>query len=663
MDASPLRDDRVLRVLFLEDTEADAELAQHELRKADVSFEARRAQTEADFRQALATFRPDVILADYAQPGFTALDAFRVMQGCGHDAAFILFTGSQSERVAVECMKAGVDDYVLKSDLARLPAIVRGALRKREGERRRIATEASLRRSEERYRLITEHARDLICIVDSAGKIHFASPSFEKVLGFAARGLVGSDAARLVHPEDRAGLAEAAQRARDSGEEGRAEFRCRHRDGGWRIIEAVGEWVPMEAGQPDRAVVVARDVTRQRDLERQSGEARKMEAIRRLAAGIAHDFNNLLTVIKGHGGLLLDLLMPENPLRAHVEEIKQAADRAAALTRQLIAFSRQQTPRIRDVELGQWIASVEPGLRGLLGEQIRLVLADGAGPAHVRVDPDQMEQLIRNLVVNARDAMPQGGTLSIETAHVEIDERSASRHVGVQPGAYVTLTVRDSGEGMDEETQSTVFEPFFTTKETGKGSGLGLSVVYGIARQNGGTIALSSAPGKGTEIRLYLPRLASAPEATQPAEPAADGREPDARPTVLLVEDDEPVLNLMEHALRRSGYAVLSAKAPEAAIRACREHTGRIDLLVSDVIMPGLTGPDLSERLLHERPEMRILFVSGYADRALIDQGLLDPAVAFLQKPFTLDALTRRVADVLAGAAASVPLESPTIES
>ena len=388
-----------------------------------------------------------------------------------------------------------------------------------------------------------------------------------------------------------------------------------------------------------------RDVSERTSLERQLRQATKMEAVGRLAGGVAHDFNNLLTAITGYTELLLDDLAPEDPRRQDVEEIRKAADRAAALTRQLLAFSRRQVLQPKVLDLNVVVRSAEKLLRRVIGEQIRLELELEPTLRAVKADPNQLEQVIVNLAVNARDAMPEGGTLTIATAAVVLEPSATATHGIPATGPFVQLTVRDTGHGMDAEVKQSIFEPFFTTKDTGKGTGLGLATVYGIVKQSGGFVWVESEPGRGATFRVCLPPT------DQPIEPNTEQGSADvvARGTevVLVAEDEDAVRNVARQTLTRRGYTVLEAAGGQAALHAAAGHGGRIDLLLTDVVMPGMNGKQLADALTALRPGTRVLFMSGYTDDAIVRQGMLEPGIAFLQKPFTPDRLAQRVREVL----------------
>jgi two-component system cell cycle sensor histidine kinase/response regulator CckA len=382
-----------------------------------------------------------------------------------------------------------------------------------------------------------------------------------------------------------------------------------------------------------------------RQSEKQLWQSQKMEAVGRLAGGVAHDFNNLLTVIKGYTELMLEDLKPSDPMRAEMEEVQKAADRAAALTRQLLAFSRRQVLAPKVVNLNYLVEDMNKLLRRLLGEDIELSIRLGEDLGSVKADPGQVEQVIMNLAVNARDAMPKGGKLTLETANLELDQGYSREHATVRPGPYVMLAISDTGSGMDAETLAHVFEPFFTTKEQGKGTGLGLSTVYGIVKQSGGYIWPYSEPGMGTTFKIYLPRVDEMVERAQTRaqpSPGLAGTE-----TILLVEDEEGVRVLTRQLLQRHGYTVLEAEHGQDALLLCERYSGPIHLLLSDVVLATMSGRELVQRLVPLRPEMKVLYMSGYSDEAIVQHGVLAPGTAFLQKPFTTESLMRKLRELL----------------
>jgi signal transduction histidine kinase len=435
-----------------------------------------------------------------------------------------------------------------------------------------------------------------------------------------------------------------------SGIKAAGSWKHRKKDGGEIEVEITSH--PLFFDGRNAKLVLAKDITERRraeqamrETEAQLRQSQKLEGIGQLAGGIAHDFNNLLTVINGFSALAMKGLPAEDPLRDNLEEIKKAGDRAASLTRQLLAFSRKQVLQPEILNLDSVVAEMEKMLRRVIGENIdlRAVLEPELG--NVKADPGQIEQIILNLVVNARDSMPGGGKVTIETDNVYLDEEYANNHVGARPGHYVMLAVSDTGTGMDEETQARIFEPFFTTKELGKGTGLGLSTIYGIVKQSGGNIWVYSEVGRGTTFKIYLPRVDA--EAQQYKHISATEEALSGTETILLVEDEQMVLKLARQILATQGYRVLEAKNGEAALRMCAHDQGPIDLLLTDVIMPEMSGPELAERLHRLRPELRVLFMSGYTDDAIVHHGVLEEGANFIQKPFAPDVLARKVRQIL----------------
>ena len=639
-----------VRILFVEDTRDDVDLVLHELRRGGFTPDHWVVETEEAMRKALAEERWDLVIADHAMPHFDAPGALAVLEQSGQDLPFIVVSGHIGEEQAVACMKAGASDYLTKDNLARLVPAVERELRESVHRHQRRQALAALSANEERCRLLVENSADMITLLDAQGRITFASPSVTRVLGFQPAEVLGRRPRDFVHEDDAKVLASALGEVLAHGSTPLfTGLRFRHRDGTWRIVEGSAARITESDGSV-ALVATGRDITERVQLEAQLHQAQKMEAVGRLASGVAHDFNNLLTVILGYSDLLLEQLDESHVLYQEVAEIKRAGDRAATLTQQLLTFSRKQVLSLRPVDLNQVLGGLADMLRRLIGEDLELTMKLAADLALTRVDPGQIEQLVMNLAANARDAMPQGGRLSIETANVDLDGACARRRA-VQPGPYVMLAVTDTGQGMDAATQARLFEPFFTTKDPGKGTGLGLSSVYAIVRQCGGNIFVHSEPGRGSSFKIYLPRVEEEGEARPPKLAPGQVRGDE---TVLLVEDEPLVKNLVSEVLRKSGYQVMESVNGREALTLAERHTGDIHLLVTDVVMPGMSGIELARHLALGRPEMRILFLSGYTDDLVERQGVLQPGRAFLQKPFTPDTLLRKLRELL-----DTPLADP----
>jgi PAS domain S-box-containing protein len=516
---------------------------------------------------------------------------------------------------------------------------------------------AHLEASYQRFRSVTESARDAIVSADERGAIMFWNRSAEGIFGYEEAEATGKQLTQLVAPQDRPRYLDAfTSLARGEGAAlgSSIEMEGLRRDGTTCPIElSLSAW--QADGRPQVTAVI-RDITERKQAqavlqqrEAQLQQAQKMEAIGRLAGGVAHDFNNLLTAIIGFGGLVRENLPESDPLCADVDEVLAAADRAVILTRQLLAFSRRQVITPRVVALEEIVARIEKMLRRLIGEHIVLTSAVAPQLGRVQADPGQIEQILVNLSVNARDAMPDGGQLRIDLCNVELDQAAAASRPGLRPGRYVRLGVSDSGSGIEPDVIRHIFEPFFTTKPEGQGTGLGLATVYGIAKQNGGSVEVESDVTRGTTFHVYFPRVDSiepivcdggtAPPAEHPSE------------TVLLVEDDDRVRGLVATVLRKRGYTVLVASRGDEALELVRGHQGPIHLLLSDIVMPGMSGRAVAARVTELRPDTRVLLMSGYADDATLRGGIEPAKTPFLQKPFSMDALAARIREALNGPA------------
>ena len=503
--------------------------------------------------------------------------------------------------------------------------------------------EQALRRSEARYRSLVQSSVYGIYRSSLEGRFLDVNPALITMLGYDS-----AEEVLLLDPEkDVFAQAEEHRRLieefRRMGRLDGFEVKWRRKDGGAVTVRISGRAVSSADEPADVLEAIAEDVTDRRALEDQFRQAQKMEAVGRLAGGVAHDFNNLLMVISGYAEVILAQVDPENPLHEKGRAIQLAADRATTLTRQLLAFSRKQLLELKVVDVNAIVEDMERLLRPFIGENIELMTILCTEAAHIRADAGQLEQVIMNLVVNAKDAMPAGGKLTLRTEHVAVDENHRRGQHFIRPGNYVMLSVRDTGTGMDRETQSRIFEPFFTTKEKGKGTGLGLSTVYGIVKQSGGYVIVQSEVGSGTTFHIYLPLVEGSAEKRTVVVPDAVG----GTETILLVEDEESVRQLVRDTLSSKGYRVLEAENGEAGIETAARHSDKIDLVITDVVMPGMGGREMAKQLLVKRPKARVLFLSGYTEDAIAGDGSIEKGTAFLQKPFTLQNLLRKVREVL----------------
>jgi PAS domain S-box-containing protein len=503
----------------------------------------------------------------------------------------------------------------------------------------RVESESRLRRLSR----AVEQSSSLILITDTAGKIEYVNPKFTRVTGYSLEEAVGNTPALLKSGHTPAGTYKELWETVKAGNEWQGEFQNLKKNGEPHWVIASISPIRDGNGKITHFVGVQEDITERRRVESQLVQAQKMEGIGQLVSGVAHDFNNLLTGIVGFADLSLGMIAEDDPLRVNLQQISKAGESAMSLTRQLLTFSRQQPLPPRIIDLNEVIVGFEKLLRRTISEDVELVTNLAPNPEFVNADPSQVEQILVNLAVNARDAMPGGGRLTVETADVDLEETSLSEELDLAPGRYVTLTVADTGRGMDEATSQRVFEPFFTTKSRGRGTGLGLSTVYGIVKQGVGHIEVDSTPGEGTSFRVFLP-LADDPvivaEQGEQHEVVRTGNE-----RVLLVEDDALVRTFAVKLLKQSGYRVSEAESATRALDIGRDQP--FDLLITDVVMPGMNGVELADRLTVERPEMKVLFLSGYADHEIIEKRVLESDATFLAKPFAVDEFVRAVRGLL----------------
>ena len=759
---------KTLKILYVEDRVPDMELALKELQRAGIGPEVKRVEREEDFIRELESSACDLILSDYRLPGWNGMDALKAVTTRNLNIPFILVSGTVGEDAAVECIKSGAWDYVLKDNLQRLPLAVKRALRDRQEAALRMQAEEKLRESEMQYRLLFEanpnpmwvydidttqflqvnqatveqygftreeflsmtikdirpqeelqrflaeyevwdktsnidggmwiHSKKdgtrmtvqvtsraltfqgrnarLVLGVDITEKLEaekqrwasqelFATvfhsnpegitistfdegrylevnPSFSKIVGFERDELLGKTALELGiwrRKEDRARLFE---QIRENKPLIGFETEFTTKSGNVRQVQISAAHIQFQGIKCLLGHI--RDVTDQKTLEHQFRQVQKMESVGRLASGVAHDFNNLLMVI-GSSAEMLEEIKDFEKAGRHIAQIRSATNKAASLTRQLLAFSRQQVLQPKVLELNRVVEDLWKMLPRLMGEDVEMIKALDPAAGRVSADPGQLEQVIMNLAVNARDAMPKGGKLILETSNVAVDENYVRRHsVEMKPGPYVVLALTDTGIGMDAATQARIFEPFFTTKEVGKGTGLGLATVYGIVKQSNGFIWVYSEPGLGTTFKVYFPRNDAPVEASRelPVGPVqAVGTK-----TILLAEDEPVLRESIAEYLRARGYEVLEAGSGPAAVGVCETHRGSIDLLITDAIMPGFGGQQVAKRVSERYPAIRIVYTSGYTDRAL-DPGINGPRAIFLQKPFSLQVLGETVRRLL----------------
>jgi two-component system, cell cycle sensor histidine kinase and response regulator CckA len=641
-----------IRILLVEDEATDAELAQREIRKGLKFCKFQRVETREAFLKALIEFQPDLIITDYRMPRFDGLTAVKLAQEETPFTPVIILTGALNEDTAVECMKAGAVDYVIKEHIKRLSQAVVHALEEKRIREERFQAERAIHESEARYRSLVHTLPDAMTVADLNGNITFSAPSAIKFYGFSnGEELVGQSIFKWIHSDYHA-KTKAAMQAALAGEIIRnEEFLVFKNNGSEFYGEVSASCMRNAQGQAVGFLMLVRDISdrkrteeERQQLQGQLLQAQKMESIGRLAGGVAHDFNNMLSVILGYTELLQGQLPPHNPMLDDLAQIERAGRHAKDITHQLLAFSRKQIIEPTLLDLNEVIASAQKGLVRLIGEDIELSFHPQPELHKIKFDHSQLEQILINLAVNARDAMLQGGRLSIKTANFHFHEALCRNHLGFSPGDYVLLTVSDNGMGMDEVTLAHAFEPFFTTKAVGKGTGLGLAMVYGIVNQGGGFIEAHSEPGQGTTFKIYFPRIE---ETGIPVPETRESPLESGTGTVLVVEDDEMVRDMTVAMLEAMGYSVLAEATPIAALEYFEKDNADIDLLITDVVMPELSGAELRDKLLKLRPETKVIFISGYAGDVIAHHGILDEGINFLKKPFSMNELAIAVRNVM----------------
>jgi two-component system cell cycle sensor histidine kinase/response regulator CckA len=651
--ASPARGDKLLRLLYVEDSPLDVKLAAEVLRRAGYCLTVETVDQAALFRQRLEQGAYDIITCDFNLNSWTAMEALEILKESGKDIPFLLVSGTLADEVAIECIRLGATDYILKDRMARLPLAVQRALEAKAARDERRDADAALRESAEQYRLlfeanpnpmwVSEAVTHAFLAVNDAAVRHYgySREEFLQMSGLDIR--MPGDV-----PEFLARMETVRAQVIPMGAEG--VFKHRKKDG--TLIEVETAAGPILFQHRRARLTLMQDVTERNSLQAQLLHGQKMESLGRLAGGVAHDLNNLMGVVTGYSELTLDEIERSSPLRKNIEGILNAAGQAVSVVRQLLAFGRKEIRQPRVLSLNKAVDNIAELLRHLLGEHIQLSIVTAPDLGAVKADPGQIEQIIMNLAVNARDAMPNGGLLTIQTRNVGLGEVAPRHEWDCLDGAHVMLQVRDTGCGMNAETRARAFEPFFTTKGPGKGTGLGLATTYGIVKQNGGNISVHSEPGRGTTFTICLPLVEVPPQpgSGPTISPLSDVASPVPREgaeTILLAEDTEPIREVIGQFLRQGGYHVLVAQDGVTALEVSEHHDGPIHLLVTDVVMPGLTGPLLAKNLLLSHPNMQVLYMSGYTDGALAPHGVLEEGIVLLEKPFTRRSLLRKVREVL----------------
>ena len=634
-----------LKVLLVEDSEDDAFLILTELRRGGYELECVRVETPEAFKAELARAKWDIVIADYSLPRFTGLEAIKILVDSRMDVPVIMASGTVGEEVAVAAMKAGASDFILKGKLVRLLPSIERELRECASRRDHLQTKKTLADSQENFKAFMYHSPAIAFIKDKNGQLVYVNETFERIFGLCFEQCRGKTDAELWPAPI------AIQNRKND------EYVLRHKKALEVIEEAqhpdgVHNWLvtkfPITKADELMVGCIGIDITERKRLEEQLRQSQKMEAIGHLAGGVAHDFNNLLTVILGRSELVLNRLQSSDAIRKDIQLVKSTAERAATITRQLLQFSRQQVLAPKVININALASELSEMLGRLIGEHIEYSTNLQADLGLIKVDPGQFQQILINLAVNARDAMPKGGKLMVETSNVEFSENHAKRHV-LFPGPHVMLAVSDTGCGMDDATLARVFEPFFTTKEFGKGTGLGLSTVYGVVKQSGGSIWVYSEPNHGTTFKIYFPRFYG--ENKAPAQSTSSALLPivGGQDTILVVEDEGGVRDLLQDVLKRGGYKVLLAKDADEAFKLSEECKETIHLLLTDVVMPRMGGHELAQILMRRLPDMKVLYMSGYTSNVLVHQGIREASIFFLEKPFTPDKLAMRVREVLQG--------------
>jgi PAS domain S-box-containing protein len=647
----------------LEDDPDFSELIGSLLNKEGIGAELILVGTREEYEEALVKGNFDIVLADYLLPGYSGLEALKFFRQRCHETPFLLVSGTIGEQAAIESLRSGATDYVLKQWPDRLIPALRRAVQEAGERKQRRQAETELHRREKYFQALTENTLDVLTILNREGIYLYNSPSLKRVLGYEPKALVGQNAFTLIHSDDLAKTQQAFAEAIAHPERTvRIEFRFRHADGSWRYLEAVGQ-SHLEDPEIGGVVVNSRDSSDRkkaeaelRELEDQLRQSQKMEAIGQLAGGVAHDFNNILTIIHGHASLLVQNAgLTGTPARS-AQQIIAAAERAAALTRQLLTFSRRQVMQPRRLNVNEVVSNMTSMLGRILGEDIALQVNYFPQSAIIQADPGMIEQVLLNLAVNSRDAMPQGGLLTISISVVEVEANRCTTQSGARAGKFVCLIVSDCGCGIAPQNLPRIFEPFFTTKEVGKGTGLGLATVYGIVKQHQGWIEVDSKLNQGANFRVYLPCLEA--ESGVKGQASSEDGIRGGKETILVVEDEDPVRALVCELLAAHGYRVIQAESGARALELWNSYRQGVDLVLTDLVMPHrMNGRQLAEKLWTEQPDLKVIFTSGYSAEVVGKEFILQPGLNYLQKPYSPAGLLGKVRDCLDSGKA-VPVRS-----
>ena len=640
-------EETTLNILHLEDDPNDAELIRSILEEEGVKAHLFCVEKRAEFREALKKGSFDIIFADYSLPDFDGMAALKIAKQIRPELPFIFVSGTLGEELAIESLKSGATDYVLKQRLIRLVPSLNRALEEVKEREKREKAEQNL----SRLASVVQQAIESIIITDPQGNIEYINPAFEKSTGYSMKESLGQNPRFLKsgkHDED---FYKDLWERISSGETWVGSFINKRKDGTVFHEDAVIFPIRDKHGAIINYAAVKRDITAEKELEGLLLQAQKLEAIGQLTGGIAHDFNNILSVINGYSELALLRINSTHLLFKNISEISKAGKKAVSLIRRLLAFSRRQVIEPKIININELIIALEKMLRRLIGENITIDLLLSDKCDNIKADPGQIEQILINLIVNARDAIndksPQifEKKITIETSNVYLNNRFVSLHPESRKGQHIDITITDTGIGMDEKTRLNIFEPFFTTKEEGAGTGLGLSTVYGIVKQNNGSISVNSAPGRGTTFKIYWPVCEQKKDFR--VDLIEDSSLIRGKEIILLVEDEESVRNFTKEALESMGYIVNSTSNGHEALAFIRKNNTKIDLLISDVIMPKMGGVELADNLEKLLPGLKTLFVSGYIDDKIVKNGILKKNVNFLQKPFSVHSLAKKVNEVL----------------